>query len=113
MSNEYQVSSIEKMELIKTIKEAEEKGRQLIEQAKADAAKSAEQMRLKHTESLEEAGKKRKEAIQQAETEGKKQALAEIENLKADADEKHRQMRNNAAGRIEKANDLVMDYLKG
>ena len=62
------------MELIKKIKESEKQAEEIIEQAKAEGAKKAEENRSRRVEILAEAEQERKKAIEAAvsafETEG-------------------------------------------
>jgi vacuolar-type H+-ATPase subunit H len=101
------------MELIKKIKQAEAQAREIIEKAKADAAENTEQGRKKRLETLAEAERERKGAIDAAVAKARKEGLAEAQNLKNQAEDERRQLRDKAAGRIPDAAAKVMGYLRG
>ena len=101
------------MELIRKIKEAEAQAQEIIEHAKAEAAKQAEENRQSRLEALAQAELERKKAIQAAVSEAESQGLAEIKKLKAQAEKGKQQLRKQAAGKIPDAIAKVMDYLRG
>jgi len=101
------------MELIKKIKQTEEQGREIIEQAKAQAAKQAEQNRQKRLELMAAAERNRKNAIEQSIAKAQTEGLAEIEELKNQAQNSRRQLRESVSGKTAPAVQKVMDYLKG
>lgn len=101
------------MELIKKIKEAEAHAQQIIERAKADAARQAEKGRESRNQILTQTERERKKAIEAAVAQAESQGLAEIENLKAQAEKDRQQLHDNVAGKITPAVEKVMDYLRG
>lgn len=101
------------MELIKKIKQTEEQGREIIEQAKAQAVKQAEQNRQKRLESMAAAEQDRKNAIERSIAQAQTEGLAEIEELKNQAENSRRQLRESVSGKTAPAVQNVMDYLKG
>jgi vacuolar-type H+-ATPase subunit H len=101
------------MELIKQIKEAETQAQKIIEQAKAQAAKNAQQQRETHRQTLADAEQQRKKSIEAAVKKAEQQALAEIEKLNAQAEKNRKQLRDDAADKMPAAVKTVTDYLKG
>ncbi len=101
------------MELIKKIKQAEALSQEIIEQAKTQIARRAEEGRQKRAESLAEAERERKKAVEAAVAAGESEGLAETENLKAQAEKKQQQLRNKVDSKIPPAVAKVMDYLRG
>ena len=99
------------MELIKKIKEAEAQAQQIIEQAKAQSAGQAEQGRESRLQVLTEAEQERKKALEAAVAVAHSQAVAEIKDLKAQAEKKRQQLRERVANKIAGAVVKVMDYL--
>jgi len=101
------------MELIKKIKEAETQSQEIIENAKADAARQAERVNLEHRKMQAEAEQERKKAIKSATAAAQSQGLAEIENLKVQAEKSRQQLRNKAGSKMAGAVTKVINYLKG
>ncbi len=101
------------MELIKRIKQAEAEAQEIIEQAKAQIARRAEEGRQKRAESLEEAERERKKAIEAAVAVAQSEGLAEIENLKSQAERDRRELRDKVNSKMAGAVAKVMDYLEG
>ncbi len=101
------------MELIKKIKQAEAQAREIIEKAKADAAENAEQGRKKRLEALAESERERKKAIDAAVAKAREEGLAEAQNLKNQAEDERRRLRDKVAGQIPDAAAKVMGYLRG
>lgn len=101
------------MELIKKIKQAEQQATQIVEEAKANAAKQGEQGQGKRTESLAQAKQERKKAVDEATATARSQGLAEVEQHKAQAKTARQQLREKTAGRMATAVVKVVDYLKG
>lgn len=99
------------MELIKQIKKAEEQARQIIEQAKADAAKQAEESRKNRQHSLTKAEQERKKTIEAAVADAQKEASSEVEKLNAKAETDTRRLRDNVKNKIAVAVDKVTDYV--
>lgn len=101
------------MDLIKKIKEAEQKAGEIIAKAKADAAKKIEINRKKQLEALEQAENERKKAIRAAIELAQSQAALEAEELEKKADHERQQLRENVAGRIDSAAVKVVNHVKG
>ncbi len=101
------------MELIKKIKESETKANEIIEQAKAEAVKQAEKGRENRLAATNEAAQQRKQAIEAAVAEAHSQASAEVDKLKAQAQQNRQQLRDKTGSRMATAAAKVMDYLRG
>ena len=101
------------MELIKQIKETESKARQVVDQAKADAVKMAEQNRKKRNEAMAVAEQQRRAAIDAAVKSAEADGIKEIETMKADAEKKRADLGASASVKLEAAAAKVMDYLRG
>jgi len=101
------------MDLIKNIKQAETQAQEIINKAKEDAAKRAEEGRLMRLESLSKAESERKKAIEEAISAARAGAKEEIEQLKAQAEANKQQLSQTAQGKIDGAVTRVLDYLKG
>ncbi|MBW8000937.1 MAG: hypothetical protein FVQ80_02825 [Planctomycetes bacterium] len=101
------------MELIKKIKEAEAKAEQIIEQAKADTIKQAQQDAQSRSQALEDAELSRKRAIAEAVTAANAQGLAEIEGIKAQAAQARQQLRDSVSDKTNSAVAKVVQNLKG
>jgi len=101
------------MELIKKIKEAEAQAQEIIDRARADTVRMAEEGRKKRQAALAEAEQQRKKAIESALTTAKADGLAEAQKLKEQARKERQQLRQKAEGKISAAAAKVMDYLKG
>jgi V/A-type H+-transporting ATPase subunit G/H len=100
------------MELIKKIKQSEAQARQIIDQAKADAAKQAELGRQNRQQDLAKAEQQRTKAIEVAVATARSQATAEVENLKAKAENERQQLRDKANNKMPPAVAKVMEYLR-
>jgi V/A-type H+-transporting ATPase subunit G/H len=101
------------MELIKKIKSAEKEAQELIEQARAGAVKDAEEGRLHRVKAMSEAELERKKGISGAVESARAEGLAEVKELKKQAEKDRGALRSEAAGKVDKAAKKVMDYLKG
>ena len=101
------------MELIKKIKQAEAQAQEIIEQAKAQIARRAEEGRQNQVETLAEAERERKKAIEAAVAAAQSQGLAEIDNLKAQAERDRQELRDKVKAKMAGAVAKVMDYLRG
>ncbi|MHC4659300.1 MAG: hypothetical protein ACYS83_09010 [Planctomycetota bacterium] len=99
------------MELIKKIKQTEAQAQEIIEQAKADAARQAEQGRENRRQILERAEQERKKTIDAAAAEAESQGLTEIEQLKAQAEKDRQLLRDKTSAKMAPAAAKVMDYL--
>ncbi len=101
------------MDLIKTIKHAEAQARQVIEQAKAQAAEQAEKARQDSLAAQAEAEDQRNKAIEDSVSAAQTQGLAEVQELKAQAGNDRQQLSDKAKTRIPAAAAKVTDYLRG
>ena len=101
------------MDLIKKIKDAERQAQQIIEQAGADAARQGREGQAIRLKALAQAEQERKKTIEAAVETAHSQALAEIQQLKEQAEKHHQQLRENTNSKIAAATKKVMDYLKG
>ncbi len=101
------------MELIKKIKQSEAQAQEIIEQAKAEAANQAEKGRDNRLAAMTEAEQQRKKATDSAVAAAQSQGRAEVEQLKAQAEEQHRQLREKTVNKMATAATKVMDYLRG
>lgn len=99
------------MELIKQIKQSEAQAQQIIEQAKADVAKQAEEGRQNRQQALAKAEQQRKKTTESAVASAQSQATAEVENLKAQAEKDRQQLRDHVADKMAQAVGKVMDYV--
>ena len=99
------------MELIKKIKQAEAQAQEIIEQAKAQATGRAEEGRQKRAESLAEAERERKKATEASVAAAQSQGLAEIENLKSQAERDRQELCDKVKAKMAGAVAKVMDYL--
>lgn len=100
------------MELIKQIKEAEAQAKEIIEQAKTDAAAIAEDSRGRQAEQMNTAQEERKQAIERAVGEAEAAGQSEVEGLKARAAEDKQQLQASAGARIDQCVGRVMDHLR-
>ncbi len=100
------------MELIKKIKQAEAQAQEIIEQAKADTSRQAEKGRENRLEALAKAEHGRKEATEAAVAVAQSEGLAEIENLKSQAERDRQELRDKVKAKMAGAVAKVMDYLK-
>jgi vacuolar-type H+-ATPase subunit H len=101
------------MDLIKKIKQAETQTQEIINRAKEQAVKRAEEGRLIHLEGLSKAETERKKAIEEAVSAAQSEAKVKIEQLKAQAETDRQQLGQTAQGKIDMAVARVLDYLKG
>jgi vacuolar-type H+-ATPase subunit H len=101
------------MELIKKIKSAEKEAEELIEQGRAGAVKDAEEGRLSRVKVMSEAEQERKKGISGAVESARAEGLAEVKELKKQAEKDCAALRSETAGKVDKASKKVMDYLKG
>ncbi len=101
------------MELIKKIKEAEAQAQEIIDRAKADAVRMAEEGRKRRLAALGEAEQQRKKAIASVVAAAKSDGLAEAQKLKEQARKGRQRLRQKAEGKITAAAARVMGYLKG
>jgi V/A-type H+/Na+-transporting ATPase subunit G/H len=101
------------MELITKIKQAEADAQQMIEQAKADAGRGAEETRRKRAARLAEAEQARRKAVETAVERAQEQGRTEAAALKAESDKQCEQLRRQTESKIDAAVQRVVGYLKG
>ena len=101
------------MELIKRIKQAEAEAQEIIENAKIETTKQAQDAQDQQQQDLEEAEQQRKKAIEQAVNAAVAEAVVKTEQLNAQAEDTRQQLRRSATDKAPGAVAKVMDYLKG
>ena len=101
------------MELIQKIKKAEAQAQEIIEQARIEATEQAEKGRDKRRQTLTDAEQHRKRATEAAIAEAQARGSAEVNKLKAQAENKRHELRNKTGSRMAAAAAKVMDYLRG
>jgi vacuolar-type H+-ATPase subunit H len=101
------------MELIKEIKKAEAQAQEIIEQARIDATEQAEKGRENRRRALIDAEQHRKKATEAAIAEAQARGRAEVDKLKAQAENKRRELRNKTGSKMATAAAKVTDYLRG
>lgn len=101
------------MELIKKVKQAEQQAQQIIEDAKAESTRQAEQGREHRHQLMEEAEQNRKKTISEAVNQAEVQARQEAESLRAQAEKQRQELHNKVGSKIGGATAKVMDYLQG
>ena len=100
------------MELIKQIKEEEAQAKEIIEQAKLDAATIGDSARRRQVELTVAAQTERRQAIERAVTEAEAAGQGEVESLKAKAAEEKQQLHANTGAKIDQCVGRVVDYLQ-
>ncbi len=101
------------MELIKKIKESEKQAQEIIEEAKAEGSKKAEENRSRRVELLAEAEQERKKAVEAAVSAAETEGVGEIEELKKQAEKDLQHLRDETSSKTAAAAAKVMDYLRG
>jgi V/A-type H+-transporting ATPase subunit G/H len=101
------------MELIKKIKKAEAQAQEIIEQARIEAAEQADKDRENRRQALIDAEQHRKRATESAIAEAQARGRAEVDKLKAQAENKRQELRNKTSSRMATAATKVTDYLRG
>ncbi|MHC4737878.1 MAG: hypothetical protein ACYS9Y_03135 [Planctomycetota bacterium] len=101
------------MELIKKIKDSERQAQEIIEEAKAEGTKKAEESRSKKVKILAEAEQERKKAIEAAVSAAETEGIGEIKKLKKQAEKDRQQLRDETSSKTADAAAKVMDYLRG
>jgi V/A-type H+-transporting ATPase subunit G/H len=91
------------MEIIKQIKAAETQAKEIIEKAKADAVKIAEDFSTEQQEQLAAADKQRRDAIDKAVATAEADGQAEVEKLISDGAEQRQAMENKAKSNLDAA----------
>jgi len=102
-----------RMELIKNIKKAEAQAQEIIEQARIEAAEKAEKGRENRRQALIDAEQHRKKTTEAAIAEAQAKGRAEVDKLKAKAENKRRELRNKTGSRMATGAAKVTDYLRG
>jgi vacuolar-type H+-ATPase subunit H len=101
------------MELIKKIKKAEAQAQEIIEHARIEAAEQAEKGREKRHQALMDAEQHRKKATETAIAEAQARGSAEVDKLKAQAENKRQELCNKTGSRMATGAAKVTDYLRG
>ena len=96
------------MEIIKQIKAAETQAKEIIEKAKADALKIAEDFSNQRAEQLAVADKTRRDAVDQAVATAESAGQAEVEKLMADGAGQREEMENTAKANLDAATSKVV-----
>ena len=101
------------MELIRKIQQAEAQAQEIIEQAKKEIAKWAQQNRDNQIKAQEEAEQERKKTIEAAIAQAQLQAQKEIETLKAQAQSQQQQIRKIAETKMPQVIAKVVNHITG
>jgi vacuolar-type H+-ATPase subunit H len=99
------------MELIKQIKEAENKAKELVEDAQKYVVQTAENIKKEHTEQLEQAYQQRKEAIEKAKNQGRAAGQQQTKELMEKAKQQQQQLKSTAEKRRNPVADKIVDFL--
>ncbi|MCK5565240.1 MAG: hypothetical protein KAJ07_08330 [Planctomycetes bacterium] len=100
------------MELIKQIKDAETKSRQIVEQAKAEAVRIADESRKGQDVKQKEAQDLRRDAVTAAIEQAEQSGQGQVEELKQQGIQQVEQLRSQVAERMNGCVDKVMQHLK-
>jgi vacuolar-type H+-ATPase subunit H len=100
------------MELIKQIKEAENKAKNLVEDAQKYASSSVENEKQDINRQLEQAAKQRKEALAQAIMQGEMAGLDEAGQLRKQSAQAAMQLGQKAMTRMDSAAAMVINFIK-
>ena len=100
------------MELIKQIKKAEAKSKQVIEAAETESAKAVAASVAACSQQIEQAALSRNETIEKAAERGRKQGLVEAGQLKTEADRTLADLRGNAEKKIASAVAKITKAIK-
>ncbi len=101
------------MELIKKIKQAESEAQEIINRTKSESASQAEQGRINRVDALEQAEQERKKAIDSAVAKAESEGLAEVGNLKSQAENDRQGLRDKSKSKMAGAVAKVAKYLRG
>jgi len=101
------------MELIKKIKQAEAQAQEIIERAWTDATEQAVKGRENRRQAIADAEQHRKKSIEAAIAEAQVKGRAEVEKLKAQAEQQRQELRDKTRGKMAMAVAKVTDYLRG
>ena len=100
------------MELIKKIKEAESRARDIVEEAKAESAKRALDGQKAESEKFLQAEQERRKIIEAACASGESEGKAEADKLKLEAEQRRGELQKKASGKIPAAVSKVLGYIK-
>ena len=100
------------MELIKQIKDAEQQAKEIIDTAKTEAVKIAEQGKARQLELRSQAEDERKAAIEKAIAQAQQDGQAEVEELKTKGAATRSEMESKARVKMDAAVEKVMAKLK-
>ena len=100
------------MEIIKQIKAAEAEAKEIIEKAKSDAIKIAEEFSANRESQIAQASEQRRKAIESAVAQAETQAKTEVEKLMAEGVGQKEQMQNQARSKMDGAVSKVVNKLK-
>ena len=100
------------MELIKQIKEAENKAKRLIEDAQKYAVQTAGNIKKEHTEQLEQAYRQRKEAVEKAKNQGLAAGQQQAQELTEKAKRQQQVLKTTAEKRMNSAAEKIVDFLR-
>jgi V/A-type H+-transporting ATPase subunit G/H len=97
------------MELVKKIKETERQAQEIIQQAKREAARRADEWKEKKTQSLLQAETERRKIIEETIAQARMQAAEEIQSLKGAQESKRQELQNKASARKEAAVRKILE----
>ncbi|MFH1614176.1 MAG: hypothetical protein ABIG61_03700 [Planctomycetota bacterium] len=100
------------MKLIKEIKEAEDKGREIVEQAKQNVAKLEQQADTVRKQQLSEAEQQRKTKIAKAITAAQADVEKQVAQMKNSTQQQLEKLDRRARPRMDSAVAKILDYLK-
>jgi len=100
------------MELIKKIKQAETQAQDIIDKARADVLKLADDGRRKRADATAAAETERKRALEAAVADAAAKGKTRVEQLKADSQDQRRALRDEVQPKMPAAVDKVVAYLK-
>ena len=100
------------MELIKQIKEAEAKSKEIMEKARIESAKAIAASVNERSRQIAQAALKRNETIKKAMEQGRKQGIAEARQLSVQAEETLKNLRGNAEKKIVSAAAKIVKAIK-
>jgi len=89
------------MELVKKIKETERQAQEIIQQAKRDAARRADEWKEKKSQMLAYAEAERRKTIEENIAKARREADEEIKSLKGAQESKRQELQNKASARKE------------
>ena len=97
------------MELVKKIKETERQAQEIIQQAKRQFARKADEWKEKKTKSLLQAEAERKKTIEETVVKARQQATEEIKVLKEAAENKRLELQKKASSKKEDAIRKILE----